>query len=266
MKIIGFTQLRNEIQKGNLENWFKCMTPICDYIYIFDQNSTDGSLEYYKQFPNTIVIESPTNRFKEELICKSELLRKIKNEHPDATYIQWLDGDEIIDGRLLKNNGQPFREMCEQLLNDNANGYNYGHKNLWRSDIYERIDDSYDWLDSHGVCKLWKFSMDLRFEIAGGLHRTNYPQNIGAIKRLPFSLIHRGFATDFQIINKYEIYKSYGQSGWALDRLLEESTLKVKKIDNDLLPDWFEIKDDIDPTTKEKIKEKYNKIKNEEKH
>ena len=31
MKIIAFTQLRNELNKGNLENWFKCTEP-CDYI------------------------------------------------------------------------------------------------------------------------------------------------------------------------------------------------------------------------------------------
>lgn len=261
MKIIGFTQLRNEIEKGNLENWFKCMTPICDYIYIFDQNSTDGSIDYYKQFSNTVVIESPINRFKEELICKDELLRKIKNEHPDTTYIQWLDGDEIIDGRLLKNNGTPFKNMCLQLQNDNAKGYFYGHKNLWRSDVYERLDDSFDWMDNHGVCKLWKFSMNLQFETAEGLHRINYPLNLDPIKRLPYSLIHRGFATDYQIINKYEIYQSYGQSGWALDRLLEESTLKVRKIDMSMIPDWFEIKDDTDPNNKKKIKDIYNEKK-----
>ena len=57
MKIVGFTQLRNELEKGNLENWFKCMS-VCDHIYIFDQNSTDGSLEYYKKFDNVTVIES----------------------------------------------------------------------------------------------------------------------------------------------------------------------------------------------------------------
>jgi hypothetical protein len=66
MKIVGFAQLRNELEKGNLENWFKCMS-VCDYIYIFDQNSTDGSQEYYKKFDNVSVIESKENRFSEEL-------------------------------------------------------------------------------------------------------------------------------------------------------------------------------------------------------
>jgi hypothetical protein len=62
MKIIGFNQLHNELSNGNLDGWMKSMS-VCDYIYIYYQNSTDGSLEYYKQSKNTVVIESPTNDF-----------------------------------------------------------------------------------------------------------------------------------------------------------------------------------------------------------
>ena len=105
MKIIAFTQLRNELSNGNLENWFKQME-VCDYIYIFDQNSDDGSKEYYKKFDNCTVIESPTNRFKEELICKNELLKILLADHPDVDWILWIDGDLMLDGRLLKDNGK----------------------------------------------------------------------------------------------------------------------------------------------------------------
>ena len=57
MKIIGFSQLRNELSKGNLHNYFKSME-FCDYIYIYDQASDDGSQEIYKQHDNAIVIQS----------------------------------------------------------------------------------------------------------------------------------------------------------------------------------------------------------------
>lgn len=97
MKIVGFAQLRNELEKGNLENWFRCMLSICDFIYIFDQNSTDGSLEYYKKIDNVVVIESPTNRFEEEMICKNDLLQKIIIEHPDYE-------DEDFNLRLKEHN------------------------------------------------------------------------------------------------------------------------------------------------------------------
>jgi hypothetical protein len=258
MKIIGFAQLRNELEKGNLENWFKCMKPICDYIYIYDQNSIDGSLEYYKQFENTVVIASPTNRFREEIICKAELLNKIKAEHPDTNFIVWLDGDTLIDGRLLKDNGQVFRKLCKNLWPDPHGAYNFYHKNLWRSDVYERIDDQYDYLDRVSVVPIWKFNPNINFPSSGGLHQGQYPVGIENFKWLPYSLVHRGFATDYQIMTKYDVYKSHGQNGWCLERLLNEQTLTVKKIDYALLPEWFQIKDDVDPTTKRKIREIYN--------
>jgi hypothetical protein len=261
MKIIGFTQLRNELEKGNLENWFNCMLPICDYIYIFDQNSTDGSKDYYKKYDNVIVIESQTNRFKDELLCKIELLNKIKTEQPDTDFIMWLDGDELIDGRLLKNNGLVFRDMCIELQQHDYEGYLFGHKNLWRSDIHERLDDSYDSLDRVGVCKLWRFSKELHLLNNKGLHNPQYPANFKKFGRLNFCLIHRGFSTDYQIITKYDVYKSNGQSGWALERLLDESTLKVCEINHDILPDWFKINDNINPLTKKKIRDVYNEQK-----
>lgn len=257
MKVIGFAQLRNEIEKGNLENWFKCMTPLCDYIYIYDQNSTDGSQKFYKKYPNTVVIESQTNDFKHELKCKEILLRKIKTEHPDTTHIFWLDGDTLVDGRLLKNDGQLFKVMCNELTNDFHDAYGFGHKNLWRSDIHERLDDSYDWLDKHGVCALWKFRPDLSYHTSSGLHQRMYPSPINMVGRKPFSLVHRGFATDYQIMTKYEVYKGNGQGGWALERLLDEKELRVQRIPDEMLPEWFEVKDDVDPKNKEKIRKIY---------
>ena len=59
--------------------------------------------------------------------------------------------------------------------------------------------------------------------------------------QVPFSLIHRGFATDYQIIQKFEIYKSFGQDGWELYRLINEEGLVLKKIPYCVLPDWYPI-------------------------
>jgi len=257
MKIVGFTQLRNELEKGNLENWFNCMLPICEYIYIFDQNSTDGSLEYYKKFDNVVVIESPTNRFTEELICKTELLNKLKSEQQDIDFIMWLDGDEIIDGRLLKNNGEEFKILCTELKGDEFDIYVFGHKNLWRSDVYERIDDSYDLMDHTGAYKLWKYNPNIVLGSSAGLHQSQHPINLTKPKRLPYSLIHRGFATDEQILTKYNVYKGNGQSGWALDRLLNENGLNVREIDRAMLPEWFQVTDEIDPRNKKKLVDLY---------
>jgi hypothetical protein len=116
MKIIGFSQLRNELSKGNLESWFQCMG-ICDYIYIFDQASDDGSHDIYAQHDNVVLIQSEENRFNEEIICKKELLEKILSDHPDADWIFWIDGDTMIDQRLMDNDHEIMKDMLEVSSN-----------------------------------------------------------------------------------------------------------------------------------------------------
>lgn len=256
MKIIGFSQLRNELSKGNLENWFKQMS-VCDYIYIFDQNSDDGSLEYYKKFPKAVVIESPTNRFKEELICKNELLIKLLKEHPDVDWILWIDGDLLLDGRLLADDGYGLKQLCEAGTRHNVDGYLFSHYNLWRSDIYYRIDDQYHSLNG-AWCPLWRNTGNLQFSNTVGLHQRQYPNTLRNLHQTPYAVVHRGFATDYQIMLKYDLYKANGQHGWELERLLDEYSLTVNKLDDDLLPDWFVKTDEENPVHKRRLRLIYN--------
>lgn len=258
MKVIGFTQIRNELSKGNLINWLTQMFELCEYVYIYDQNSDDGSRLVYKNYPKLIVVESETNDFKNEIICKGILLEKLLSEHPDVNFLLWLDGDSLLDANLTANNNEIFNSICEYANTNNIDGVLFEHYNLWRSDIHYRIDNSYHDL-SHGVCALWRNNGKLEYKKISGLHQPQYPLGIEKKHKVPFGIMHRGFATDYQIMTKYDVYKANGQSGWALDRLLDESTLNVMTIDKNVLPTWFEITDEINPIGKEKIIDIYNK-------
>ena len=263
MKIIGFAQLRNEIKKGNLENWFKCMQPVCDYIYIYDQNSTDGSKDYYKKFDNVHVIESEVNDFSAEIRCKKKLLEKLLQDHPDVDWIFWMDGDTILEKKALD------RSRWEKILSGaDKKGFEIvklGHYNLWRSDTHYRVDSAYHGLHGWGVPAMWKNTGSLYFEDQEGLHHNQYPKPLKddskSAARAPYDLIHRGFATDQQIVDKYIRYRERGQTGWDLHRLIYESTLKTtnkvgdQETIEDLLPEWLEINNAGDPSDKQKIRE-----------
>tara|TARA_R110000744_G_scaffold40688_3_gene92310 strand:+ start:3497 stop:4258 length:762 start_codon:yes stop_codon:yes gene_type:complete len=251
MKIVGFCQLHNELEKGNLENWFTSMR-FCDYIYIYDQNSEDGSKEYYKKYPNVRVIQSDTNNFENEIKCKSLLLETLLKEHPDTDWIFWMDGDTILESGANRTSIEYLLKKADERELD---GLSLGHYNLWRSDVHYRIDNEYHWLHNNGVLAFWKNNGNISFPRTAGLHQNQFPDgmnNVGRVQNL--SLIHRGFSTDEQITTRYHIYKNRGQSGWSLDRLLDEKTLKVMRLSDDLLPGWFNIKNDIDPCLLEKIK------------
>lgn len=250
MKIVGFSQLRNELENGNLHNWLRNMSEVCDVIYIYDQASDDGSQEVYKQY-NTVVVQSDKNDFENELICKNLLLDEIKINEPDTDWIFWMDGDTLLDGRLN-------RRVIESIFTNNPNdGITLGHHNLWRSDIWKRVDDQYDYFHLVGRTPFWKFKLELYFPTESGLHKSQNEKPVGVNKtqRIPYNLIHRGFATDYQILKRYNLYKSKGQTGWALERLISEKTLQVEKINVFSLPNWFEIVDDETPMNKKRLTE-----------
>jgi len=252
MKIIGFSQLRNELSNGNLENWFRCMN-FCDYIYIYDQASDDGSKEYYKKYKNTVVIESPVNDFEREITCKDILLRRVLNDHPDTDWIYWIDGDTILDGRMLRNGHREIYNILEQASAQKIDAIVMGHYNLWRSDIYHRVDNDYDWFHRNGRRVFWRNNGLLKFVDNGGLHQPQFPQGLLKQVRIDRDLIHRGFATDEQIMNRYNLYKSKGQTGPMLERLIDETGLQVKSIQSDIFPDWYKTDDVLNPSEKKRL-------------
>jgi hypothetical protein len=250
LKIVAFAQLNNELKKQNLTNWFMCVSEFCDYIYIYDQNSTDDSKNLYEKY-SARVIYSKINNFQNEILCKQELLNLVKLEVPDFDWIFWMDGDTVVEKKLISQKGKLLKNLCEKFSNYDA--ISFGHINLWRSDKYYRIDDKYDWLDHHGVVALWKNNLNLSFaNEPNKLHAKQYPNGIEKICKVEYKLIHRGFATDSQIIERYKIYKERGQSGWALTRLIEEKMLQVVKLDDEMLPNFMP-SSDINPKKLHKI-------------
>jgi len=267
MKIVGFGQLRNELSKGNLENWFKSME-FCDEIYIYDQDSDDGSKEHYKRQNNVYVIESPVNDFIKEMKCKAVLLKKLLKEQSDVDWIFWMDGDTILDGRLT-------REKIIKIMKEYGeyDGLILGHLNLWRSDTFYRVDNLFHWLHNKGVCAFWRNNGKLVFDASEGLHRYQFPDGIDQGYRIPYHLIHRGFATDDQILNRIDSYFEMPLDAWLQDgedvltpeqyrtetveRFLNEEELNVKHLPRQLLPSWFETKDEIDPKTKKRLRKIY---------
>ena len=247
MKIIGFAQLRNEDEKGNLKNWVRCME-FCDYVYIVDQNSTDNSRQIYEENKNFVVTYNESNEFRNELKCKSLLLDKLLKEHPDVDWIFWMDGDTILDQRLMNDSFAEIKRILSDPEATGAQAVSLGHINLWRSDTYGRLDDEYDSLSLAGVNCFWRNTGNLKFPDQEGLHKETYPQGIElqTVKRQDYFLIHKGFSTTEQIYERYNLYKKLGQSENSLSRLINEFGLKVQKVSPSIIPD-FSINNDVDP-------------------
>jgi glycosyltransferase involved in cell wall biosynthesis len=225
VKLVGMLMAYNESEKGNLAPCLNSLREYCDEIVVYDDGSTDNSLDVYKQF-GCHVIQGEGNDFKNELAHKQRQIDYCKAIGAD--WIFRIDADEILDWRGASGG------LRSLLQKGDKPSYAFHTINFWRSPSFYRLDNSYNDVVFN---RLWRCTPDLHFEVKEGLHLTNYP--VGATDGegfAPFEILHYGFASTEAIIEKYDMYKAHGQSGWALNRLIDEGTLRVAKSKQE----WFQ--------------------------
>lgn len=242
MKIIAFATLRNELSAGMLETFFKSYG-VCDYVYIYDDASDDGSQEYYTQFPHCTVVQGKKRNFNLYVDNKRKLLERLLGDHPDVDWIVWGDGDTVLDARLTDNHGEGLRELCAQQVKSTCNCILLKHYNLYRSDVLYRIDGKWHSLYNPVI---WRNTGDLFFPTIKGshIHRSNIPrsreQRKLQNKRIlsEFAQIHLGTSTDAAII-KHLSYPEYRRFAAVHRSMYNERSIKLKRIPDEMLPGWL---------------------------
>jgi len=226
MKLFGFMQIYNEVEKGNLKRCLNSMSKYCDEIVIYDDASTDDSVAVAREYTD-LIIEGEGNEWGKEAEHRQRLLKLALEHNPDWTF--WLDADEVIEKR-----GQDggLRELCEKGFHDS---YAFHEINLWRTPAFYRLDNLYN---EGWFCRLWKNTGELEIENKPGLHQRLVPKGLKSEGKSDLQVIHYGFANDNNLIEKFKTYRSHGQSGWALWRLVDERTLNVARSK----PHWFDYK------------------------
>lgn len=214
MKIIGFLQVRNEIESGHLERFLELNGPLFDALFVYDDFSDDGTFELATKHA-TKVVRGESRQFGHELVNKSLLLSEVKAYGQDGDAILWLDADEVLYASRVE-----IEAIIEDAFDSGYDAIELPHMNLWRSSDWFRVDDLYD--DLRPV-RIWRLSEALNFPHTPGLHQQMHPQGIRAVKRLQSpSVVHFGFASTELIIAKHANYRRHWQSGYALHRLISE--------------------------------------------
>lgn len=225
MKLVGIVQTYNEAKNGNLERCLASLTKYCDEVIIWDDGSTDDSWKIYDEKYHCHFFGGVKNDFQNELHHKQVMIDCAKKMGAD--WILRMDADEVIEPR-----GES--EIRTLLSDTTKTGWAFHMVNLWRSPAFYRVDNGYNDVIFN---RLWRAHPDLHFVVQRGLHLTNYP--VGATDNEGFTdlqIIHYGFSSDEAIIDKYLLYKHHGQSGEALNRLINEQGLKVRRSKQE----WFE--------------------------
>ena len=177
----------NEVTKGNLELCLINFQQWADEIVIYDDASTDNSVEVAEKYTKHI-IRGEVNNFFEELAHKQQLLEYALTLNPD--WIMWIDCDEILD-RAGTLGG--LRLLAEQGLNVDADAYSFHETNLWRSQTYYRVDTMFD---KGWFVRLWKIVPGITFDVKDGLHLDLFPKTIdhSKIVKSDIRVLHYGFS------------------------------------------------------------------------
>ena len=240
MRIAGFLCSRNCVENGMLRNCLTSLSLTTDMIFVYDDASTEPVRPIYEEF-DCIVLYGAVNAFHLELKHKQELLQVALRHRPD--WLVWIDSDALLGWHFEdRARTEHTLEQCE------ANGIELLHLhncNLWRSPWWYRTDQEFDNL-WHGV--FWRNTGELHYAPVGKLHQKQYPlfhhdlnKPITASKFEPQTgqLLHFGFASAEEIAKKYFIYRASGQTGYPLNRLVDESTLTLEPSQAEWFPEWL---------------------------
>mgnify|MGYP002624865178 CR=1 FL=1 len=229
MKLIAFLQLYNESEKGNLRRCLNNCAQWADDIVIYDDCSTDDSHSIYTKYTNeSNIIYGKERNFSNEIAHKQQLLQLTLSLNPD--WICWMDGDAIFDRECTEGKLRNYMSM------GNSQGidcWDFHYVNMWKKPGWYRLDNMFNDLRSKS---LWKNNGNLYYRPNGKLHQPQYPNGLRSFAPTSNHILHYGFAFRNSIINKYLTYKSYGQHGWDLDRLIDESTLTLEQVPLDWFP------------------------------
>lgn len=223
MIITGFIQMRNELQSGHLERFIGWNSDLFDHVAVFDDASTDGSFEYFQNKNVDLIIRSEYCSFGSELANKCKLLQLAKQKFPDTDWFLWLDVDEV-----LFTSREELEDLLTRAIQGDYSGVSFRLTNLWKDENYFRTDSGYDSLSN---VRLWKNSVELEFTPETGLHKLLHPKGIEKIlEQQDFHVTHFGFATKELIARKFSYYRSFGQQGSNLWRLIDEASMALEPI------------------------------------
>lgn len=182
--MIAFMQMHNEVERGNLTRCLDNCRQWADDIVIYDDGSTDASVEVARTYTSHI-LHGDERCFTKELFHKQQLLEYALGLHPD--WIFWIDADEIVD-RVGTTGG--LRQLAEQAPAE-VNAYGFREINLWRSQTYYRVDGPFS---TARFVRLWRVIPGMHIKTAYGLDRPSYPSHITAFTESSIQVIHYKFA------------------------------------------------------------------------
>lgn len=219
MTVAGMLRVKNE------ERWIErvllSLRPVCSYICIFDDHSTDDTVGIIRRVSKRhafeeILVEVLRSPFEEldEARDKTWLAKCIMNEcSPD--WILAIDGDEELSADQV-----PL--LLKSIASGRAPAYRLKIRYLWNDQKTERVDGIYGRFYRPSLFLTSGTSFDFRTGGGGGsanFHCSNVPADrIGHAIESEAALLHYGYMLQEDRIRKYHWYNRIDSGNELEDR------------------------------------------------
>lgn len=198
--IIGAMRIKNE------QRWIarsiESQLPIVSRLLIFDDHSTDDTVEICKSFPGVEVFRSPFDGSLNEVRDKNWLLDRLNEVAAEGDWIMMCDGDE----ELAPGSAEQIRWIVDRQ-GANQGTFRFQVLYLWDSPSQIRVDGIYATFYRPSLFRLVP-RQKFQSVSGGGFHCSNAPVP-GGSARTNVKLLHYGYLHRADRIRKWEFYNTH---------------------------------------------------------
>jgi glycosyltransferase involved in cell wall biosynthesis len=227
MKLVGMVMEFNESTRGNLVRCLDNMNRYCDELVVYDDASTDDSVEVATPWASEVIV-GETNDFKNETTHRQQMLDLAMGKYK-ADFVFYLDADEILDREGTEGG---LRKLCDDWV-----ARDFPEITLWRSMLWQRKD----YLGSVRFPRLWPVLKALKIPIGYGLHRQLYPSNLGPSKDGRHRVLHYGYATQEAIERRWRERTRLGVGKTFRRKGVDERKMRLTPVPREWFPPGVEV-------------------------
>lgn len=198
--IFGMLRIKNE------ERWIRrvlqSLVPVCERIFILDDNSTDSTPGICESFERVTLFRSPFTGV-QEVRDKNWLLAKVGEKAKVGDWIIAIDGDEEI----APGGADIIQWLTRPKWGDSISGFRFRVLYLWDDPEHIRVDGIYGRFTRPSM---FKFRNGLTFKSGtnGGFHCGNVPKPMDRVENSAVKLLHYGYMYKEDRIRKWHWYNS----------------------------------------------------------
>ena len=214
MKLVAILRVKDEILC--IKECLSKLSSLADEIVILDNDSTDGTLETFSEFPKIVKILHTEGYHEGRDMCL--LLEEAKKRNPD--WMLWIDGDEIFEKHFT-------RSVIDGYMKSKYNQIKFKLCHFWLSKEYFRLDAFFFSYTMGPQRSMWR-NLPSAYFSSRKMHHGDIRGISGNAYISPYRIKHFGCIDRKKMQEKYERYVAVDDTNERTYKWLDPNAKVIK--------------------------------------